>query len=124
MGTNSSTYTTNNIADGQPSTFTQTIADQWNNAIIPASGISRTVSENLTGISNTMYLDQYTLTPPTSVFVTPTTGTEVGLATASPQNLGNQNSTNGSYPLIIKVYTPTANSYLPTDPISDPNAAF
>lgn len=34
-------------------------------------------------------------------------------------------ATTGSYPVTIKAYTPTANSYpLPTDPISDPSALF
>lgn len=38
---------TNAVADGQARSFVQTIKDGYGNAIIPASGISRTVSMNL-----------------------------------------------------------------------------
>ena len=40
------------------------------------------------------------------------------------QALGNRSSTTGSYPLPLFVYTPTANSYGSSDPISDPLAGF
>jgi hypothetical protein len=48
------------VADGQARAFIHTIKDGYGNAIIPATAISRTVTMNLSGISNTMFLNQYT----------------------------------------------------------------
>lgn len=50
------------VADGQGRDFVHIIKDGYGNAIIPALGINRSVSMNLTGITNTMFLDQYTRT--------------------------------------------------------------
>lgn len=112
------------IADGVGRSLVHTIQDAYSNDIIPATGITRTVSQNLSSITNAMYLNQAARNWGSSVYVTPTTGANTALATASPQNLWNQSSTTGAYPLALQVYTPTANSYIAGKPVSDPNAQF
>ncbi len=108
------------VADGVSRDFIQSIRDGYDNAIIPAGGIGRIISMDLSGISNQMYLNQYNRSGGSSVFVDNNT---TALSTIS-QSLGNRTSTTGSYPLSLFVYTPTANSYTATDPISDPLASF
>lgn len=114
------------IADGQPRVLARTLKDAYNNAIIPAPAISRSVSMNLSGINNTMFLDQYTRTWVTSIYVTaPNNAADTALTFTSSQVFVNPlTSTTGDYPLILKVYTPTANSYWATEPKSDPLASF
>lgn len=112
---------TNAVADGQPRGFNQTLKDGYGNIIIPAAGINRIVNLNLTGISNTMFLDQYNRSGLTSVYLGPS---QVGLWFGASQGLGAQTSTNGNYPLDLRVYAPTANSYLPGAMVSDPLAGF
>ncbi len=111
----------NAVADGMPRNFIHTIRDQFGNAIVPALGINRTVNMQLMSISNTMYLDQHTRSGPTSVYIDTNT---TALQTTAPQLLWWRTSTDGSYPLPLFVYTPTASSYIASDPISDPLAAF
>jgi hypothetical protein len=80
----------------------------------------------LSGITNTMYLNQYTRSGPTSVYVTaPNNAIDDPLSFTSTQSFASPMiSSNGSYPLILKAYTPTATGYLITDPVSDSFAAF
>ncbi len=111
---------TSAVADGMARNFVQNIRDQYDNAIVPASGISRIVNLWLTSISNTMYLDQHNRSGWSAVFVDVN---NIPLSIWS-QALGNRTSTTGSYPLSLFVYTPTANSYGSTDPVSDPLAGF
>ena len=108
------------VADGQARNFIQTIKDGYGNAIVPASGINRTVSMNLSGINNTMYLNQYNRSNDgwTSVFVD---DTKIALPWNGSQSLGNRSSSDGSYSLPIRVYTPTKWT---STPESDPNASF
>ncbi len=115
------------VADGQWYNAIQIISDGYGNAIIPASGISRTISMNLSSISNSMFLNQYTRTWPTSIYITaPNNPTDQALSFTTSQIFASfMTSATGEYPLTIKAYTPTANSYpLPTDPVSDPAATF
>lgn len=120
---------TSAIADGQSNNFIQTINDGYGNDIIPATGIGRVITIGLSGISNTMFLNQYTRLGLTSVYVTAPTTTVIA---DEPLNFGGSQSflypatsSDGAYPLALKVYTPTANSYASiTDPVSDPLAAF
>lgn len=103
-----------------------TLRDQFGNQLIPATGIGRTVDLTLTGITNTMYLNQYMRSGLTSVFVTaPNNLADIPLSFASNQPFASSlTSTNGVYPIQIKAYTPTANSYTGADPVSDNLAAF
>lgn len=112
---------TSPVADGMPRNFVHTIRDQFGNAIIPALGINRTVNMQLMSINNTMYLDQHLRSGITSVYVDNNT---TALQTTAPQPLWLRTSMNGSYPLPLFVYTPTASSYTALEPISDPAAAF
>jgi hypothetical protein len=114
------------VADGQARAFIHTIKDGYGNAIIPAPAISRTVTMNLSGISNTMFLNQYTRSGPTSVYITaPNNAVDTALASTPTQTFASDmTSSIGTYPLVIKTYTPTANSYIVSEPISDPFAAF
>jgi hypothetical protein len=112
------------VADGTIKTWQAQILDGFGNIIIPSPGISRVVSYDLSAITNTMYLNQYLRSGPTSVYVIPTTGVETWLDTAVTQSLGNQVSTNGTYPLGVRVYTPTSNGHIAPDQVSDPNASF
>jgi hypothetical protein len=111
-------------ADGTIKTWQAQLLDGFGNIIIPSPGINRVVSYDLSAITNTMYLNQYLRSWPTSVYVIPTTGAEVWLETNPTQSLGNQVSTNGEYPLWIRVYTPTSNGHVAPDQVSDPNATF
>ncbi len=135
-GTLSSTSTSltdgSAVADGSSKIFDITLRDQFNNQIVPASGIARVVNMTLTGITNAMFLNQYNRSTASgsSIYVTAPNnpidqmlsfGTWVSVQTFSNP----MTSAAGSYPLIIKAYTPTANSYLlPTDAISDNTASF
>lgn len=74
----------NAVADGQSRNIVQTITDGYGNAIIPALGISRTISLDLSSIANTMYLDQSTRAGATSVFVDTNT---IPLQVSGIQNL-------------------------------------
>lgn len=114
------------VADGQARAFIHTIKDGYGNAIIPAPAISRTVTMNLSGISNTMFLNQYTRSGSGSVYITaPNNAVDVPLAFTPTQTFPSvMASSTGAYPLVIKTYTPTANSYIVSEPISDPFAAF
>ena len=64
------------VADGTIKTWQAQILDGFGNIIIPSPGISRVVSYDLSAITNTMYLNQYFRSGPTSVYVIPTTGVE------------------------------------------------
>ena len=114
------------VADGQPRNLTQTIRDGYGNALIKATGINRNISMNLSGISNSMFLNQYTRLGTTSVYVTaPNNAVDQALSFTPTQAFANYvESSDGTYPLTIKVYTPTENSYASGDPISDPGAEF
>ncbi|MBC7498344.1 hypothetical protein H7170_01750 [Candidatus Gracilibacteria bacterium] len=116
------------VSDGVPRNFVHTIKDGYGNAIIPAAGISRLVTIDLSAISNQMYINQHTrsATDGTSVFITvPNNTPDQALSFTPTQVFANPTtSTTGAYPVSIRVYTPTANSYSPTDPLSDPSAVF
>jgi hypothetical protein len=107
------------VADGSQNIFTQTIRDQFGNAIVPATGINRTISMNLSSITNSMYLNQYDRSGGSSVFVD--TNTTTLLQSVWPQSLGSRASSDGSYPLSLFVYTPTWNIGTPS---SDSSATF
>ncbi|NRH20983.1 hypothetical protein HOO68_02985 [Candidatus Gracilibacteria bacterium] len=115
------------VADGQPRNFIQTISDGYGNVIIPATGINRDIRMNLSGIINSMFLNQYTRSTAsgTSVFVMAPNNVSVDLSFGATQSFPNVlTSPDGSYPLEIKVYTPTENGYASGEPISDPWAEF
>lgn len=116
------------VADGQLRNFIQIIKDGYWNAIVPATGINRTIAMNLSDISNTMYINQYTRNPAlgTSVYLTvPGNGWDIPLDLGVSQLFTNlMVSNDGTYPVWLQVYTPTANSYWPLDPVSDPLAIF
>lgn len=115
------------IADGTPKIFELFARDQFNNQVVPAPSISRSISMNMTNISNTMFLNQHTRSGPTSVYITPPSNFEAPLV-LSPLTTQSfalpLSSNNWRYPIWIKAYTPTKDGYLAWDPISDPNAAF
>lgn len=115
-----------NIANGSTKNLSITLEDEYGNAIIPATGITRTIDFNWE-VTNSMYLNQYNRSGSSSVFVnTPAnlsflnrfaTGTSV-LTT-----LNGETSTDGTYVYGFKFYTPTSNqssSY----PVSDTSANF
>ncbi|MBX9809856.1 hypothetical protein K2X92_05690, partial [Candidatus Gracilibacteria bacterium] len=114
------------MADGTAEVFETFIRDQFGNQLIPATGIGRSVNLTLSGITNAMYLNQYARSGLTSIFLTaPSNLTDVPLNSISTQSFANPMvSTNGIYPLQIKAYTPTANSYTGSEPVSDPLANF
>lgn len=115
----------NKIADGQENTYTQKLEDRFGNAIIPATGIGRTVTRSTNVGENTMFLNQKTRTGPTSVFLSHNGVSAYGaLRWSGPVTPINLSSSNGIYSIGLKVYTPTANAYNTGDPISDPNAKF
>ncbi len=109
------------VADWVARNFIHTIKDGYGNAIIPAAWISRTVVMGLTGVNNTMFLNQYNRGGGSSVFID-TNATP--LVAAWNQALIARTSSNGNYILPVFVYTPSANGYVALDPISDPLAAF
>lgn len=100
--------------------------DGYGNAIIPATGINRVITMTLSGITNTMYLNQYTRGGVTSVYArAPNNLTDDPLSFLSSQSFASPMiSVTGSYPLTLKVYTPTATGYAINDPVSDSLAAF
>ncbi len=118
------------IADGTSKSFNITLNDVYDNQIIPATGPSftRTVTMSLTGVTNTMYLDQYSRSGTWSIYVKAPDNSESALTFASTGQLfpNNMSSiTNWFYPLGIKAYTPSSNWYTwATDPISDSSAQF
>lgn len=112
------------VADGTIKTWQAQLLDGYGNAIIRAPGISRTINYDLSAITNTMYLDQYQRAGATSVYLIPPTWGETGLSFGTTQSFGAQNSTDGTYPLGVRVYTPTSNGHTAPDPASDPNAWF
>jgi hypothetical protein len=57
------------IADGSNQIFGSVLRDQFGNAIVPATGINRTISMNLSSIANSMYLNQYDRSVGSSVFI-------------------------------------------------------
>lgn len=74
-----------------------------------------------------MYLDQHARAGATSVYVrAPDNATDDPLSFAATQSFAGPITTitTGDYPLAIKVYTPTASSYLPSEPASDNAAQF
>lgn len=111
------------VADGQENTYIRTLKDAYGNAIVPASGISRTINMRLEDISNSMFLDQYNRIGQTSVFVD---NRNTPLQISGIQNLWERTSSDWQYPLPVFVYTPTASAYTTTvhGPVSDPNADF
>jgi len=114
------------VADGSSYWFTQTILDGYGNAIIPANWIHRTINANLSGISNSMHLNQYSRGGGSAISVIAPGNTEQALAIgAATQTFPNQLSSNdGNYTFQIKAYTPTANAYGPSEKKSDPLASF
>jgi len=113
------------VADGQARSWNIVLRDQFNNPVIPASGITRVVNLNLTNVTNTMFLNQYlrnSVAATTSVYVSTPPSGDTPLTFAASQSLGSQTSTNGTYTINVKAYTPTANSY--GTYVSDPTAAF
>jgi hypothetical protein len=116
----------NAVADGSAKDFTQTIKDWYDNAIIPATGINRTISMNLSGISNTMYLNQYDRSEGSSIFLQTSNNAEqtLGIGVSGQSFPNNLSSNDGIYTLQIKAYTPTASSYGTTGIVSDTLAQF
>ena len=115
------------VADGSSHTFTMSVADIYGNKIVPASGITRVINMGLSSISNSMYLDQHARIGTTSVYVTAhDNATDDPLSFAATQSFASPITTitTGDYPLAIKVYTPTANSYGMGEPVSDNSANF
>lgn len=108
---NSLPLTTWNIANWQVRDLSITLKDQYNNWIVPASWINRTIDFNW-NVSNSMYLNQYTKTW-NSVFVNRTTDSWNYLNRFSIwSNLTYFNwevSNSWSYNYSFKVYTPTSN---------------
>ncbi|PIQ11310.1 hypothetical protein COW06_03975 [Candidatus Gracilibacteria bacterium CG12_big_fil_rev_8_21_14_0_65_38_15] len=119
----STPLTTGNIADGTTRNLSVTVKDQYGNAIIPATGINRTIDFNW-GVTNSLFLNQYLRSGTKSVFVNRTTDTSNYLNRLDSSAWFNgETSTNGTYLYGFKFYTPTANqdsSY----PVSDTSANF
>lgn len=118
----STALTTWNIADGTTRNLSIVLKDQYNNAIVPASGIGRTIDINW-GITNAMFLDQHLRSWEKSVFVNKTTDPSNfwhGLDASASFDW--ETSSDGTYAYGFKFYTPTANQTVWK--MSDPNANF
>ncbi len=116
-----------NIADWTTKNLSITLRDTYLNAIVPATWIWRTIDIKWWDINNTMYLNQYTRTWVSSVFLNRTT---------EPSNFTNrfwiwltsntsftwELSTNWVYTYLFKFYTPTSNQN--NSPISDLSSEF
>jgi hypothetical protein len=119
------------IADGSTHVFDITLRDQFMNQIVPASGIGRAVDMSLAGITNSMFLNQYSrsVLSGSSIYVSAPDNpidTELIFGTGISVQIFPTPITTflATYSLIVKAYTPTANSYTPWEPVSDPTAAF
>lgn len=111
------------VADGRDRSYLTSLRDPYNNIIIPASGINRTVNLRLTNISNTLYFDQYLRSGNTAAMVS--TGTNLYyLPFSASMSFDRYPSTTGNYTLKLRAYTATANGYAPGDTVSDPDAAL
>lgn len=100
---------TTNIADGSQRYVRVRLRDVYNNQIIPASGIGRTIRFDVTGV-NDLRLDQYNNTGNDSaVFIwNTTTALPIGLGQATTPNLS---STSGDYDIPVYIYSPTNSAY-------------
>jgi len=98
------------MADGSQRNFSFTLKDQYGNAIIPASGIGRTVDINVSG-NNQLRLNQYNNTGNDSAIFADNSSTSVPIGTTG-RSFNNRSSSAGTYALPFFVYAPTSN----TDP--------
>lgn len=116
-----------NIADWTQKRIIITLKDIYWNAIVPATWINRTIDFNW-NTTNSMYLNQYSRTWQTSVFVNRTWTESWNYLDRFPiwENINTsfnwETSTDWTYTYWFKFYTPTSNqNYWP---VSDPNAKF
>jgi hypothetical protein len=120
----------NNIADGTPKSIIYSAIDGYNNPIIPAPGINRTLRHHFS-YTNSMYLNQHSRSGDSSIFAS-TAGWvakfQVPISGAGGGSLypitSISNALAGQYAVNIHAYTPTANSYASGAFISDPSAEF
>lgn len=114
----SNPFTSTWVADGDIKSYNIELKDTYNNEIVPASGIGRTISFTYTG-SNSLYLDQRKRIDQ-AVYVSNWGLYSAPFSTWSSFNVSFTNlaSSNWLYPFSFKVYSPTANTNTKTDPLA------
>ncbi|MCH8518879.1 hypothetical protein LAT59_03915, partial [Candidatus Gracilibacteria bacterium] len=98
-----------NIARGNARNVRLRLRDQYNNAIIPASGIGRTISFRINS-DNQLRLNQYNNNGNDSALFASNITTEIPTGTNQVLTLNNQTSTNGNYTIPFYIFAPTSNT--------------
>lgn len=94
------------IADGVQRNFEFTLRDVYGNAIIPATGIWRTVDINVRW-NNSLRLNQYDNNGNDSAIFVDNTSTTLPIGTTALHSLNTRSSTTWSYSVPFYVYAPT-----------------
>jgi len=85
------------------------LRDQYGNAIIPASGIGRSINFRINS-DNNLRLNQYTNSGTDSALFAWTNTTEIPTGTNQILNLNNRSSTSGDYTIPFYIFAPTSNA--------------
>jgi hypothetical protein len=117
---------TTGVADGIDIPMTLSVKDIYGNGIIPSTPINRVLSFSWI-VTNNLYLDQAQRIGNTSSFITPPWSSRQSIPLWMGQSIivspmQAALTSVGDYTFGIRAYTPTANAYTATEPVSDPSA--